>query len=201
LFLGDFFRLLRNVLLTEVPKNMAKVKLYIASSLDGYIAAANDNLDWLTQLDNPNNIDHNYAAFMSEIGSTVMGSVTYRTVVEMGIEWPYLGLKNFVWSRNPHYPISTADTKLVTDDIVAFVRTLKSTEEKDIWIIGGGQLIAVLLSNDLIEELTISVIPVILGKGTLLFQGDLPMSNWKLKACEAFETEIVNLTYIKKASK
>jgi dihydrofolate reductase len=57
---------------------LAKVKLYIATSLDGFIARPDGNLDWLMALPNPNNIDHDYIKFMATIGATVMGSATYK---------------------------------------------------------------------------------------------------------------------------
>lgn len=177
---------------------MTQVKLYIAASLDGFIARPDGNLDWLMALPNPNNIDHDYGKFMETIGATIMGSATYKVVLGFDIEWPYPNVMSYVASRNPKLPISTPMTKLITEDIVTFTERLKSEMEKDIWLIGGGQLITTFLNHNLIDEMTLTLIPNILGEGIPLFPNKPAESIWQLVDAKTYETGAVSIIYKRK---
>lgn len=177
---------------------MSLVKLYIAASLDGYIARPDGNLDWLMALPNPNNIDHDYGEFMETIGATIMGSATYKEVLGFGIEWPYPNIMSYVISRNPNLPISTTMTKLINEDVKTFTERLKGEVEKDIWLIGGGQLITTFLNYDLIDEITLTLIPTILGEGIQLFPNKPKESTWQFIEAKPYETGAVSVIYRRK---
>jgi dihydrofolate reductase len=177
---------------------LAKVKLYIATSLDGFIARPDGNLDWLMALPNPNNIDHDYIKFMATIGATVMGSATYKEVIGFGIEWPYPDITSYIISRNKELPISSPMTKLVTEDVKTFTGRLKTEVEKDIWLIGGGKLITTYLNLDLIDEMILTIIPNIIGEGIPLFPNKPKESTWKLVDAIAYETGALSVVYRKR---
>lgn len=177
---------------------MALIKLFIASTLDGYIARPDGNLDWLLTFPNPNKIDHDYNTFLSTIGATIMGSATYREVLGFGIDWPYPDIPSYIVTRNHDLPVSSPMTERITGDIKSFAEELKSRIEKDIWLMGGGQLITSFLNNDLVDEMTLTLIPTILGEGIQLFPGKPPESNWQLIEAKSFETGAVNLIYRRK---
>lgn len=176
---------------------MSLIKLYIAASLDGYIARPDGNLDWLMALPNPNNIDHDYNSFMESIGATIMGSSTYKEVIGFGIDWPYPNIMSYVVSRNPNLPLSSPMTQLVNEDIAIFTERLKHEVDKDIWLIGGGKLITTFLNHDLIDEITLTLIPTILGEGIPLFPNKPKESTWKLVEAKPYETGAVSVVYRK----
>jgi len=176
---------------------MGKIKLYIATSLDGRIARKNGSLDWLFAIPNPGQIDHGYNEFLSGIGTTIMGRKTYDEILGFGLEWPYKGINSYVASTNLKFEVSSPETYQTPADMVSFVGELKKNSDKDIWLIGGGQLITLFLNNNLIDSMILSIIPIILGDGIELFPNKPKETNWTLVNAEKFETGIVNLHYEK----
>lgn len=175
---------------------MSGVILYIATSLDGFIAGPGGDLEWLNSLPNPDNSDHGYAAFYGRVGATVMGRKTYDEIIGFGIGWPYKAVVSYVVTRDTAFEPSTPDTFALRDDLPGLIRSLKQRlGEKDIWLVGGGQLITAFLSHNLIDQLIITHIPVILGQGIPLFPGKHPASSWQLIRTESFASGAVSLTY------
>jgi dihydrofolate reductase len=146
-------------------------------------------------LPNPNNIDHDYSKFMATIGATIMGSATYKKVIGFGIDWPYPDITSYIISRNRDLTISSPMTKLVTEDVKTFTERLKTEVDKDIWLIGGGKLITTFLNLDLIDEMTLTLIPNILGEGIPLFPNKPKESTWKLVDTIPYETGAVSVVY------
>lgn len=177
------------------PNIMPKLILYIAISLDGKIARSDGGLDWLENHPNPNGLDYGYADFVVGIGTTIMGRKTYEEILGFGVDWPYIGLQSYVASSDPAYRCTTPDTFPIHSDLGELVENLKTTADKDIWLIGGGNLVSHLLEQDLLDELILTIIPTILGEGIPLFPGNQIESNWQLKDTKSFETGVVNLTY------
>ncbi len=173
---------------------MRNVILYIATSLDGYIARANGQVDWLDAIPNPNQLDYGYQAFLNTIDTTLMGNNTYQTILGFGGPFPYPDTTNYVFSRSeqPAAPY----IEYVTQDPVAFVRSVKQANGKAIWLIGGGQLNTVLINAGLIDELIISIAPVVLGSGIPLFGSGVRGTALTLVKSESFETGFAQLTYV-----
>jgi dihydrofolate reductase len=177
---------------------VAKVILYIACSIDGYIAKPDGNLEWLNSIPNPDNIDHGYSDLLKRTSCIIMGRRTYSEVLGFGVDWPYSGIKTYVASRNNDFKIETPLTYKLSGDIAEAVNKIKLETSKDIWLVGGGQLVTYFLNNDLIDKMIISVIPTILGEGIPLFPGNPKETKWTLIENTAFSTGIVSLTYDKK---
>lgn len=174
---------------------MSKIKLYIATSLDGFIARPNGSLDWLFALPNPDQIDHDYSAFISNVSTTIMGRATYQEVIGFSVAWPYQEIHSYVISNNPEVKISSPATSLYNGNIVDLINDLKQKSNKDIWLIGGGQLITYFLNHDLVDSMTLSMIPTIIGEGIPLFPNKPKESKWTLIESKTFSTGVVNLTY------
>src|SRR5262245_43984466 len=167
---------------------MKKVKLFIAASLDGYIARKDESIDWLF-VDG----DYGYAAFYESIDVIIMGRKTYTIAEKMGAN-PYPGKKTFVLSR------SRAGER--TDDIIFTkepLRKLVAQAEKGVWVVGGGEIVRQFLEQDLLDELVVSIHPILLGSGILLFppsSRELPL---ELTATTVWKNGLVQLTYVKSA--
>lgn len=177
---------------------MSNVILYIATSLDGFIARPNGNIDWLTSVPNPaTGGDYGYAELLDSISTTIMGRKTYDEVIGFGIEWPYTGLDTFVVTTNKHFEIKSPDTYPLTENLKAFVTDLKQKADKDIWLVGGGQLITTFINIGLLDRMIITIIPKLIGEGIPLFASKPAETDWKLISAQSFDTGVVNLTYDK----
>lgn len=146
---------------------MKKIKLYIAASLDGYIARPDGDLDWLTKAPNPEAEDFGYNKFLETVDTTLMGNETYKWLLNQGVEDPYPGLKNYVFTRNSTE--STGFVEYVNDEPASFAMQIREGNGKDIFLVGGGVIIASILAAGLIDEIHLTIVPVFLGKGIPLF--------------------------------
>lgn len=172
-----------------------KVKLYIAASIDGYIARPDGSLDWLEGLPNPNKIDYGYHAFYKTIDTVIMGRITYEEVLSFDVDWPYANGKTYVVSSDRALNIKTKNTWLIPEDLVNKVTMIKDEEGKDIWLLGGGKLVTTFLNADLIDEMILFITPVILGEGIPLFPDKPKEATFELVEAKAYETGMTGLTY------
>ncbi|MBV6634887.1 MAG: dihydrofolate reductase [Mameliella sp.] len=144
--------------------------VFIAMSLDGYIAREDDSLDWLTPYHAPDE-DHGFDAFMASVDGLVMGSGTFRTVLGFGGDWPYAK------------PAIVLSHSLTRDDIPDALRTrvtlsretptaLMSRLDAEGWqrvYVDGGAVIRSFLQDGLIADMEITLVPVLIGRGRKLF--------------------------------
>lgn len=146
-----------------------KVVLYIATSVDGYIADEYGNIDWIERHVETLEEDHHYEAFFTSIDTVILGRKTYDQIVnELSPNaYPYKGTKSYVLTSKKEE--NQAEIAFVNEDVVALVSTLKKEKGKDIWIVGGSQVAMSLIRENMIDEYQIAIIPVILGKGIPLF--------------------------------
>jgi len=146
-------------------KNKGKHILYIAVSLDGYIATKEDSLDWLFEVEGDG--DNGYNDFIKNIDCVVMGRRTYDWIIrENKNDFPYKNQKCFVFT-NKNDKIEFA--QIIKEDVKTFARKMKE-EYNNIWIVGGGEIIKEYLDIDEIDEYRITIAPIILGSGIRLFQ-------------------------------
>ena len=164
---------------------MRKLKLYIAASLDGKIARPNHEIDWLPPLEE---YDYGYAEFMKGVDAIVMGYKTYEVCAGLG-EWAYKDKTSYIFSRNSNRQL-IPEAQLITEKPVEFVKNLKQTEGKDIWLLGGGEIITLLHDAGLIDEYILAFIPVILGEGIELFPGIKKQENLKLQRHQVYENGV-----------
>jgi dihydrofolate reductase len=145
--------------------------VYIAQSLDGYIADKNGGLDWLNNIPNPENNDFGFADFIENIDAIVMGRNTFQKVLTLG-DWPYTKPVYVISSSLNKIPNELSDkVTILNSNPSELVKRLNQKGHKNLYI-DGGLLIQSFLSEDLIDELIITTIPILLGGGIPLF-GDL----------------------------
>jgi dihydrofolate reductase len=142
------------------------VVLYIAASVDGYIARSNGGTDWLSIVEREGE-DYGYAAFYESVDAIVMGSKTYELALSFG-EWPYSGKKSFIFTRRD-FKSDREDVMFVSDTVNHVLTRMKAQGFKKIWLVGGGALTSSFFQRGLIDEYIISTIPIILGQGIPLF--------------------------------
>ena len=146
---------------------MARTIYYVGSSVDGYIADRSNKLDWLTQFNDAAGVQDSFESFMQRIGSIVMGSETYKFVLEQAPEeWPYGTTPTWVFTHHELPGIPGADITFVRGDVGIFHGDIcADAGEKDVWLVGGGQLAAQYASAGLLDELILTLVPVVLGGG------------------------------------
>ena len=170
----------------------SKVIIYIAASLDGYIAGINDELDFLKSVEDPNE-DYGYYEFLSTVGFVIMGRRTYDKILTLVPDFPIDDKKYYVLTRTEKPP--TANVSFFNGDIAKLIDGLKSDTSKHVFIDGGADIIHLLLKDRLIDEIILSVIPVLLGEGIRLFKGNEPEQNLQLLSAEKFNKGLVQLHY------
>lgn len=167
----DDFLFIKQAAIWELRKYriMRKISLFIAMSLDGYIADSQGSVDWLVgQGNDDGNIDV-YSEFVKDIDTVLMGWNTYHQIVtELSPdEWIYDDFTTYVVTHNK--PISSDKIRFTDENPVKLVKKLREENGKDVWICGGANLIQQLVSEDLVDSYYITVIPTILGSGIRLF--------------------------------
>lgn len=145
---------------------MRKLVLYIAVSLDGFIAGEGESLDWLDKVEGQG--DNGYEAFYDGVDTLLMGRKTYDWIMDHA-EFPYAGKECYVFSHEPRE--NTSDVTFVSGEVASFASRLKEQPGKEIWLVGGGNLLRPLLEAGLVDEMILTIAPVVLGKGIPLFHG------------------------------
>ena len=148
---------------------MRKTILFIAMSLDGFIADKNGKVFWLAGEDANQNDMITYETFIKGVDTVIMGANTYhqlRTEISPK-QWIYPTLTSYIITHQTE--ASTEKIRFTMEDPVALIRHLKTQPGKDIWICGGANLAQQLIRENLIDQFYISVIPILLGKGVPLF--------------------------------
>lgn len=180
---------------------MMKTQYYTASSLDGFIATTDHSLAWLFQLGDIN--DTSYSQFIREVGALAMGSSTYewmlRHVVKLGSSggspWPY-SQPCWVFSSRELPSIPNADLKFVRGDVRPIHEAMKvAAGAKNIWLVGGGELVGQFYDAHLLDELIVQVGSVTLGAGKPLLPRQIAFPPMTLTAAKMIGTGFAELRY------
>lgn len=176
---------------------MRKISLFIAMSLDGYIAKTNDDLTFLNLVKKPGE-DYGYGEFTANIDTLIIGRRTYDFVIKnIGPSHYDNGQREvYVITRTERPPIGR--TTFYTGDLTELVTKLKAEKGKNIYCDGGAEVINELLKQDLVDEFIISIVPVLLGDGTRLFNDNRPEQLLELLEVKTFETGLTQLHYKRK---
>lgn len=168
---------------------MRRIRLFIASSLDGYIARSSGDIDWLFT-----DQDYGYDEFFAEIDTVIMGRKTYEQILTFG-EYPYSGKQGFVFSKT-WQERTDQNVEFVGENLVEFVQNLRQSQGGDIWLIGGGGVIQFFIQHGFLDELILAVHPIILGDGIPLIVKDPSLeTKLELKAVKPYQTGLVQLFY------
>jgi len=167
--------------------------LFIAMSLDGYIADPHGGVGWLGGQVAEGDDMGSYEEFIRDVDTVIMGARTYRQIVtELSPdEWVYAGLTSYIITHGPEE--STAEIIFTDEAPCPLVERLKGEAGKDIWICGGASIVNQLMEGGLIDRYHISVIPTLLGDGIRLFnrfQGERKLKLIKTQSCNGI-TDLV----------
>lgn len=173
---------------------MRKIILYSAISLNGQIAAANGSVEWLESIPNPEKLDYGYSDFHASIDTTIQGYKSYQQILDWEIAFPYRGTKNYVLSRKKDL-VDNENAQFITSHHLDKIKELKLQAGKNIWLIGGGQINAMLFNANLIDELRLFVMPIIIPEGIDLFDNKADLKKLTLVDSQAFSTGVVELIY------
>lgn len=149
---------------------MALTQYLVASSLDGFIADEHDSLDWLLSMPGGDDEANPYPAFIREVGALAMGATTYEWINRHHPgEWYYEDRPTWVFTHRELPVIEGANLRFTSDDVRdVHAAMLEAAGGRNVWLVGGGELVGQFLDHDLLDELIVSVTPVLLGAGAPL---------------------------------
>jgi len=172
---------------------MARILGYIAASLDGFIATADDNLDWLFQYNDMDLGEHDYKSFLKRVRTIVMGRGTYDFLAKDPEPWSYDHHRVIVVTSTPiDHPKGRLE---VRSDVDALIAELRALDDGDVWMMGGGQLQMAFLQKGALDEIEIYVIPELLGGGRPLFPATGYRGSPKLISARPLDRGCVRLHY------
>ena len=170
-----------------------KIIVHIATSADGFIARRDGSLDWLTSRPAPKGF-YGLPTFARSIDAKIVGRKTFDLSVQLGARFTADDV-HYVFSRRPAPPSVPPGVEFVTESIGAFVERLRERAGKNIWMMGGGEIIAAFLDAGAIDEFVISVVPTFIGEGIPLVapnHRDVPLH---LRSAKSFPDGVVQLHY------
>jgi dihydrofolate reductase len=183
---------------------MSLVRYYAATTLDGYIAGPDDDLDWLTRYEgsfegaDSDEKQAGYETFYEGIGALVSGSTTYEWVLEHGDHWPYAGKPCWVLSSRelPKPEGEGVDIRIVSGEIPELIDgMLESAGDRDLWIVGGGNVASQFADHRLLDRVEVTVVPVVLGEGKPLLDRRMPGGPMQLLGTRTHASGMVSLDY------
>lgn len=161
------------------------ISLYIATSLDGFIAKKDGSIDWL---EDPKyeieGEDYGYQEFFDSVDATIMGRSTYEQVLGFDVPFPYVDKRNFIFTHDKNY-IPTFGRGF-SDGVEKFMRNHHKSNLK-FWLIGGGKVNTSFLEHNAIDEIRITSVPCILGDGIPLFNKAIDANQFKLKRRKEYD--------------
>jgi len=170
-----------------------KVIVHIATSADGYIARPDGDIEWLTSRPAPKGF-YGMETFVKSIDTKLLGRKTYEASLRMGAKFGSND-RHIVFSRQAPPVDVPPGVEFVNGPIGPFVSRLREQPGKDIWLMGGGELIASFLDENAIDEFVISIVPIFIGDGIPLIGRRHRHVPLELQSTERFEDGLVQLHY------
>ena len=173
------------------------VTLHVVSSLDGFIAKKDNTVSWLESVGSVYEAgvsisEEEAAAFVKAIDCYVMGSRTYEHALELG--WPY-GDTPAIVVTGREWPPARKSVEFYSGDIKTLLDVKLAPRFRNIWLVGGAMLCQHFLELGLVDEIRLTIAPVLLGEGLRLFGGSLAEARWILKNVTAYKNGFVELSY------
>lgn len=169
-----------------------KISMYLAASMDGYIARPDGDIGWLGNADEELQ-DFGYQAFYATVDCLVMGGKTYRQL-RASHEWFYSGKPTWVYSRYVFSP-DIADVLHADRPPAALAEQLRNEGRKHLWVLGGGEIHSLFLRAGLVDEIRLFVMPLALGEGVPLFAPPIPAQTWRLTGMRQWNGDVAELRY------
>jgi dihydrofolate reductase len=176
---------------------MRKITLHMVSSLDGFIANKDNTVSWLESAGSiyeggVSISQQEVAAFLKSIDCYVMGSRTYEHALQLG--WPYGDTPAIVLTSRK-WPSARNSVECYSGDLKTLVDVKLAPRYRNIWVVGGAMLCQRFLELGLVDEIRLTIAPVLLGEGLRLFGGSLTEEKWSLKNVVAYKNGFVELLY------
>lgn len=169
-----------------------KLILYISCSLDGYIAKPNDDLSFLSIVQEVGE-DYGYNDFVATVDTVIVGRKTYDWVIGQGYDFPHADKESYIITRDERP--KQGNLIFYNGDLKFLVEKLKAKDGKNIFCDGGSEIVNQLLNEKLFDELIISVIPILVGDGTRLFKNGRPEQELELISVKNYDSGLVQLHY------
>lgn len=182
---------------------MSSTQYYVAQSLDGYIAESDGGLDWLlgyggeSKGDASRATDGGYDEFFAGVGAVTMGSATYEFILsEVNGGWPYEGIPSWVFTSRSLPVPEGVDLRFANERVgEAHGEMLEAAGERNLWVVGGGDLASQFAEEGLLDELLVTVVPVVLGDGLPTFARRLEGEQLRLTGSRSFRNGMTELRY------
>lgn len=171
---------------------MSKTTLYIASTLDGYIADQKGGVDFLDKY-NIENEDYGYQKFYDSVGCLVLGSTTYKQCLSFP-QWPYPDKQVVVFS-DQNLKIPYSNIKIAKSAELVREMTFLKSKFSHIWLVGGGKMVSAFLQKNLIDRIILSIMPEVLGRGIRLFENQTPEQFLQLQNQQIYPNGVISLDY------
>ncbi|WNB91206.1 dihydrofolate reductase family protein [Bacillus sp. NEB1478] len=172
---------------------MRKVVLFIAASLDGFIARENGEIDWLIESEGGEG-DNGFKEFYDSISTVIMGNSTYKHILVLSEHFPYANKEVYVFTSKSQ-EINPPEFQYYSGSASKLINELRKKDQPgDIWLVGGANLAETFFKENLIDELILTYIPVVLGRGISLFNEHTPEKSLNLKSVKTFN-QFVTLHY------
>ena len=171
-----------------------KIIVHIATSADGYIARPDGNLDWLTSRPAPKGF-YGLPKFAQSIDAKILGRTTFDLSVKMGASFSPDDV-HYVFSRRPAPAAIPAGVHFVKEPISAFAERLRKQAGKNVWMMGGGEIIGSFLDEHAIDEFVISVVPTFIGEGIPLIAPGHREVPLRLRSSKSFPDGVVHHHYV-----
>lgn len=178
-----------------------KTQYYTATSIDGFLADEDNSLDWLFQFGEVEGVNDDYAQFIDQVGAVAMGSTTYEWLVEHENlleepeKWPY-DVPVWVFSSRNLSVVDGADVRFVQGDVAPIhAEMVKAADGKNLWLVGGGDLVGQFHDRGLLDEIILSVAPVTLASGAPLLPRRITTPPLKLVNVQKYDDVFAVLTY------
>ena len=174
---------------------------YVAQSLDGYIAEADHTLDWLTKYGGDSTdvsevTEGSYDRFYDQVGAVAMGSATYEFVLAEGMSWPYADIPSWVFTSRELPVPEGADVRFANGPAAPLHDEMTAAAgERNLWVVGGGNLASQFADEGLLDELLLTVVPVWLGDGMPTFAKRLEGEQLRRTSTQPFANGMTELRY------
>src|SRR5262245_5289651 len=173
-------------------RNDRKIIVHIATSADGYIGRHDGDNEWITNRPAPKGF-YGMGKFMQSIDATILGRKTFDVSLQMGA--PFNSKRpTYVFSRQPPASVPKG-VEFVSGDIGAFAKRLKQAKGKDIWMMGGGDVIASFLDEGAIDEFIVSIVPVFIGEGIPILARRPRQAPLRLRSVKPVPGGVVQVPY------
>ena len=176
---------------------MAKTSYYVAVSLDGFLAREDGTVDWLSNYTTPLETPYDYEPFYKTVSAVVMGRKTYDTVISFG-EYAYKGKPGLVLSKDAGFQVNEPGVESASTDWKEKFEGLKTSAKDRIWLVGGGEVASLFVTENLLDEIILTIIPETIGTG-IKWLGKASLSaGWLLSEHHLSKNGVIQLVYSKR---